>query len=288
VTAADVLRVAQERLHPDKLVILAVGREQDFDQPLSTLGTVHTIDISIPPPTPKQAPLPAASPESEARGREVLEAAIRAMGGVEKLSSVRDLTLLSRILQVTPQGDLELTSKLYLVLPDKFRQDVITPFGELSLASSGGTAWQKGPQGIQEAPRPLLESMRRSLARVLVRLLPEAREGKRTVQYLESTTLGDRAVEVVLVTDGNGDAVKLFVDPSTGRVLKQAFQGMAPGRGPVEEEHLYSDFRPVQGLTVPFKVVVLQDGEKSQERTVDSVELNVGLDPALFDRPQGP
>ena len=54
VTAADILRAAKKHIRPDQLTILAVGRGQDFDQPLDTLGEVDTIDISIPPP-PQEA-----------------------------------------------------------------------------------------------------------------------------------------------------------------------------------------------------------------------------------------
>lgn len=45
VTKADVLRVAREYLHPDRLVILAVGDETRFDQPLSRLGKVEQIEV---------------------------------------------------------------------------------------------------------------------------------------------------------------------------------------------------------------------------------------------------
>ena len=50
VTKADVLRVARKHLQPDKVQILAVGRPDDFDEPLSALGPVSEIDITIPPP----------------------------------------------------------------------------------------------------------------------------------------------------------------------------------------------------------------------------------------------
>jgi zinc protease len=50
VTKADVLRVARKHLKPDKVQILAVGRPDDFDEPLSVLGPVNEIDITIPPP----------------------------------------------------------------------------------------------------------------------------------------------------------------------------------------------------------------------------------------------
>jgi zinc protease len=50
VTKADVLRVAKEYLKPDKVQILVVGKEADFDKPLKTFGEVNVIDITIPPP----------------------------------------------------------------------------------------------------------------------------------------------------------------------------------------------------------------------------------------------
>ncbi|MFC1763016.1 M16 family metallopeptidase [Planctomycetota bacterium] len=50
VTQPDVRRVAQQHYHPDKMQILIVGRPGDFDRPLSVLGDVNEIDITIPPP----------------------------------------------------------------------------------------------------------------------------------------------------------------------------------------------------------------------------------------------
>lgn len=50
VTKADVLKAARTHLRPDAMQILVVGRPEDFDRPLSTLGEVHSIDVSIPTP----------------------------------------------------------------------------------------------------------------------------------------------------------------------------------------------------------------------------------------------
>ena len=50
VTKEDVLRVARKHLRPDKLQILCAGRPEDFDEPLSVLGPVREIDITIPAP----------------------------------------------------------------------------------------------------------------------------------------------------------------------------------------------------------------------------------------------
>jgi len=50
VQASDVARIAAKYLHKDQLKILVVGNTSEFDKPLSSLGPVTNIDISIPPP----------------------------------------------------------------------------------------------------------------------------------------------------------------------------------------------------------------------------------------------
>lgn len=45
VTKEDVLRVAQKYLHPERLVLMVVGNEKQFDKPLATLGPVREIKL---------------------------------------------------------------------------------------------------------------------------------------------------------------------------------------------------------------------------------------------------
>src|SRR5579872_1767506 len=47
ITAADVNRVAAKYVHRDQLAILVVGNTKEFDKPLSSLGPVKEIDITI-------------------------------------------------------------------------------------------------------------------------------------------------------------------------------------------------------------------------------------------------
>ena len=50
VTTADVARIIPKYLHKDQLAVLVVGNPADFDKPLSSLGPVKDVDITIPPP----------------------------------------------------------------------------------------------------------------------------------------------------------------------------------------------------------------------------------------------
>jgi zinc protease len=57
----DVARTATKYLHKDKLAVMVIGNTADFDKPLSSLGTVTPLDISIPPPPGESAGKPSPS-----------------------------------------------------------------------------------------------------------------------------------------------------------------------------------------------------------------------------------
>ncbi len=50
VTAADVASVARKYVHKNQMAVLVVGNESEYGKPLSSLGPVQKVDISIPPP----------------------------------------------------------------------------------------------------------------------------------------------------------------------------------------------------------------------------------------------
>jgi zinc protease len=50
VTAEDVARAARKHVHKDRIALLVVGKESDFDRPLSSFGPVTNVDIAIPEP----------------------------------------------------------------------------------------------------------------------------------------------------------------------------------------------------------------------------------------------
>jgi zinc protease len=55
VTTADVARVAAKYLHKEKFAVLVVGNSSEFGKPVSTLGPVTALDITIPPPPSEPA-----------------------------------------------------------------------------------------------------------------------------------------------------------------------------------------------------------------------------------------
>ncbi len=65
VTTADLNRVANKYIDPSKLAILVVGNSSGFGKPLSKLGPVKTLDITIPMPPGMAAPQGAGADQNQ-------------------------------------------------------------------------------------------------------------------------------------------------------------------------------------------------------------------------------
>ena len=73
--------------------------------------------------------------------------------------------------------------------------------------------------------------------------------------------------------------------PRCGRVVRAEFKTLSM-EGPVDRVIDYSDFRQADGLTLPFKRTVKENGELRSEDVVSSVEINPQVDAAAFEKTQ--
>ena len=88
VTPADVARMTPKYLHKDQLKVLVVGNASEFDKPLSSLGAVTKLDITIPPP-PGAEEAEAKPAASNPEGKALSARSSQAMGGEAKLQSIK-------------------------------------------------------------------------------------------------------------------------------------------------------------------------------------------------------
>lgn len=278
VTRADVLRVAQRHLQPDRLVILAVGRDKDFDKPLGQIahagGKVNVVDISIPTTKPgTEAVARAADPAALARGQAILAAAQKFAGGLEKLRAVKDIESTAKASFTTPQGNIEVSLRVVFVVPNTLRSEAALPFGTMVNFFDGNNGWSQ-PPGAPSA-KDMNESQkgdaRGQLFRNLHNLLMGA--GDPTVEFEKR----EGETDVLLISSGNV-STRLYVD-SSGKVIRQAYQGNTP-LGPGNVDQIYSDYREVSGIQMPHKSVVSLNGQKFMESETTEVKINTGADPA--------
>jgi hypothetical protein len=80
-----------------------------------------------------------------------------------------------------------------------------------------------------------------------------------------------------------GARARWAIDPSTGRVLRVRRTRIGLS-GPAEETQDFSDFRPVDGLMLPFRIKVSSGGAEEQVATLEACDVNPPVDTGLFEK----
>ncbi len=267
VSKADVLRVAKQYFRPQDLSYVAVGNPKEFGTPLSALGLkIEDIDLTI--PEPKQETSKSDS-SSLAKGKELLLLAQRSLGGADKLAAVKDLQYQAEVEVKTPGGpELKIKQTNSFLMSGALRQENELPFLKQSLYTDGKSGWLASMQGTQNLSGPVLKQARAEMFRQLVALSLSDRDPDRTVNYA-----GDGVLEI---SAKDGESVRLQVDEKTGVPLKLSYQE-AGQQGPAAVDQVYSDWREVSGVRVPFAWTVTQNGQKYADVKVQDYKINSGL-----------
>jgi hypothetical protein len=98
--------------------------------------------------------------------------------------------------------------------------------------------------------------------------------------------IGETPVEQVAV-EIDHTSYALGIDPGTGRILTLSTWRRGPEGNFGEFVQVFSDFRSVDGLTLPFKITTTFNGQpwKEQSPTIEAITVNGKIDPALFEKP---
>jgi predicted Zn-dependent peptidase len=271
VTRADVLRVAREHVHVADLTVVAVGKADEFQKSLATLGLpVSSIDLTIPEPQPE--PAPKADAAGAEKGKQLLERVQQAVGGADKLAAVKDMVEVAEFhLDPSARGtDMKRTDKW--VAPSYLREDTQLPFGAISLYADGKTGWMANPQGSSPLPPEQMKPVRNKLLKLYFAMLLSDRLPGRTV-----SPAADGALDI---SDEQGDTVRLFIDGKTGLPAKVEYATPSMGgQPPTTIDETFDGFEEVNGIKAPNHITIVQNGRKYADVTIESLKINTGLKP---------
>lgn len=278
VTPDDVLSAAQTYLHPDESHILIVGNGNQFSEDLTTLsqdGTVDTLDISIPrePPSEEQAAPTAAEKEAMMAGQTLMASAKESLGGAafDQMESMRVVT--------EQQGR---TSTLVMEPPNKMRVER----GGMTIASSGQTVKMQRGGKTRTLPPSVQGRITGQLWRSVPYLMANLDHENLSFRAQDETTIDGTTYKTVRVEPPSGSAFTLHLNAETMRPERISFEQTNPRSGAtVNVTQIFSDFREVNGMTVPFMTETVQStskGEKTITGTIQELEVNVDPEEDLF------
>jgi len=293
VTTSDVARVAGKYLHKDQLAVLVTGNAAEFDKPLTSLGSVQEVDITIPPPPGGEAQSDSkgttgaaseAKKESNPEGKVLAAKVVQALGGAEKINSVKSLKSAFTLDQKTGPAPGQIQAETTIVYPDRMKIDMTMQQGSFSMIITPGAAFVvAGGRMVQELPPSRRDESLAQIRRDLIYIAQHVTDPSFSFAASGTEKSGDVNTAVVQVS-GPGVDMRWFVDPESGRIIRETYQ--STGRsGPENTETTFSDWRPVEGLNLPFRRVNKQNGEDSSSAQFTSVQVNPQVDPKNFEKP---
>jgi zinc protease len=290
VTAADVNRVAAKYVHRDQLAILVVGNTKEFDKPLTSLGPVQEIDITIPPPPgakqhdnskPDDSAKPTASNEE---GKALAAKVVAAMGGEAKLSAIKALKAKLTLIQKTPGGEFPMEMETVIVFPDHLHAEMQTPAGIVNIVVSPDVAFMAvSDGGIHDFPASQKAETLEQIKRDPIFIASHSKDPNVFFRAAGTEKVGDIDARIVDV-NAAGAYIRWFVDPQSGHILKETYRTLSLD-GPVQGETSMDDWKPVNGLNIPLLRHNKQNGEDLSTSKYATLEINPTVDPKLFEKP---
>lgn len=214
----------------------------------------------------------------------LLTRAIAALGGREALAAIRSLEVWSEVVDRGRAMDV----RVRLGLPDRYRHDVQTGDAHLVHATDGKTAWAR----LDDVAVPLesdeIRRIREQMILVRISLLVGL-EGSEDVACEEKGLRdGLNWLEVDFRGEGSGTYLLGF-DPDTSLLARAEWRLKLKGqvRGAPVALRL-TDYRPVDGIMVPFAATFQVEDQPATEDRVREVFLNRPLAAELFVEPPPP
>ena len=293
VTTADVARVASKYLHKDQLAVLVTGNSAEFDKPLSTFGAVQDVDITIPPPPggdEKGAASATASDEkksSNPEGKALAAKVVQALGGAEKINGIKTLKAAFTLDQKNGPMTGPIQAESTILFPDHMKVDMTMPQGSFSMIITPASAFvTSGGQVVQELPPSRRDESMEQIRRDFIYVAQHVSDPAFSFTASGTDKSGDTPTAIVDVS-GPGVAMRWFVDPQSGKLIRETYKSMGPS-GPADSETTFSDWRPVEGLNIPFHRANKQNGQDSSAAQFTSFQLNPQVDPKMFEKPASP
>jgi hypothetical protein len=260
------------------------------------------VEVPAPPALPappavvlasyRQTDQPIAAEEG-AKAKALLNQVIAAKGGLATLRGIKTIKAVTAATMSSPEGrggnagssgTIEAETTTYLQYPNHVRVETKAPLGTQIQVYDGQHGWVLDPGGVHDVPDAALEDMAASVKRDSVALLLAADRGELRARLLPDIKDPDGAIRHALeLSSPSFEPLVLYVDPRTNLISKQAYIVRAPGQPLIEE--LFSDYRPVDGISVAFTAEVRAAGQSIVKRRLNSITFNAPLDPKLFTRP---
>lgn len=272
VTMEDIKRVATSYLKPANMNIVVIGEANQVGEKLKKFGELHYIDREgneVGPPTQAIEVPKGTTVES------VFESYYKALGGKDKLKSVKSMT---GEYSMSMQG---MNIKLVNIFeaPNKTSSSVeVAGMGVMQLKVFDGTTAKLKVQG-NEVPVSANETMETKINSYFIPELFYSENGIKT-ELVGAKVVGGKSTYEVVATYTNGKKVTSFYDMKSGLKVKEMSKSKTP-QGETESVQEFKDYKAVNGILIPHTLGGT-DGGMPMNVKLEKVEMNKAIPAGTF------
>jgi predicted Zn-dependent peptidase len=288
VTAEDVVEAAKRNLHPDQLRLLVVGKAEDFDIHLDSLGLgpVETIDISI--PSGEQKRELAITPENLQKGRELLNLAVAAHGGLDNFKKITSLSTTGNVTMSMQGHEFSFQVEELRVLPRK-KQAVYNIMGrqlyDIRNEDMGWKTDQMSGEIVAKTEDDLLKDNLES-SRDFILVCQRSDDPDSRAVWDGTGAVNGASVEFVVLVDNEGEIIcSVALDASSHQLVSMEYWGESPmGEGNIEK--VFADWTEIEGVKLPMREIVNMSGQEVSSLTYSRFDVNPEIPADAFTKPQ--
>jgi outer membrane lipoprotein-sorting protein len=230
--------------------------------------------------------------DEQADAKAIVDKAIKAQGGAEKLAKAKAASSKSKGKFYGFGDAIDYTLESSTQPPDKLRNEIQgeamgNKFSFIQVIQ-GDKGWNSANGTTEELSEEQLKEGKENLYANWVALLHPITGKDFKLAPLAEVKVGDKeAVGVKVSSKGHRD-ISLFFDKKTGMLLKRetTVKDLMAGGSEVAEEVLYLEFKEKDGIQYASKVTINRDGKKYIESEITDYKPAEKLDDKVFDKPK--
>ena len=225
---------------------------------------------------------------------EIIDAAVDAYGGLEKLQAVRNIAIEARATVNTPtMGEMQIETTSYYLYPDKFRQDFKIPPGvQMGLVFNGVSAFEYdfddvSGMTIQPLPPERVNALKDTVFREPLWMLTNLSQNEIPVQHGGTEEIDGKTADILLVPQPTTRILQVFVSQETHYIVKIIHRETTTEGVTADRETFMDDYRDVEGIKVAHHIVQKIEGQVLSDSRVTNVILNAEeIDESVFQKPE--
>lgn len=217
--------------------------------------------------------------------KKLVARAVKAMGGMEKLSKLKAATWEESGKYFGMGEGFPYAGKYAIQWPHQFRMEIE---GVFVIVLNKDKGWMTGPDGIAEMDKETFtEQQENHYMGWVSSLMPLSGEKYKLETVADADVAGRPAAGVEVSSEGHRD-VTLYFDKESGLPVKVSGTGKSPEFGDklITKETILSDYKEIDGVQVPMKVVMRFDDKPFVEAEITKYELHEKLDDSTFAKPE--